>query len=102
MSRRSAAAPDESAPPPAPNFESAMTELESLVQDMDEAQIPLEALLEKYAQGKSLLSYCQKRLDEAQQRIDIISTQPDGSAALHPLPSSPPGTAASSDDIRLS
>ena len=104
MSRRSAAIPDDSPSTPALNFEAAMLELADLVHEMDEAQIPLETLLEKYARGKSLLSFCQTRLDEAQQRIDLISSQPDGSAALQPFttPSTPSGNVASTDDIRFS
>ena len=80
-----------------------MTELESLVQEMDEAQIPLETLLEKFTRGKTLLNFCQSRLDQAQQCVEMVSAQADGSATTQPfaVPTSV-GNAPPQDDIRLS
>lgn len=63
-------------------FEEALGQLEELVRDMEAENVPLEELMEKYEQGTRLHRICEKRLDEAQGRIEIIRKKRDGSAEL--------------------
>jgi exodeoxyribonuclease VII small subunit len=54
------------------NFEAAMAELESIVERMEDGQLPLEESLSAYQRGFLLLKYCEKVLGDAQQRIRIL------------------------------
>ncbi len=54
------------------NFEAALAELEALVERMDTGQLPLEASLEAYQRGISLLKYCEKVLSAAEQRVKVL------------------------------
>lgn len=54
------------------NFEAALAELEALVERMDAGQLPLEASLEAYQRGISLLKYCEKVLSAAEQRVKVL------------------------------
>lgn len=67
-------------PPPA--FEEALAQLEEMVEDMESDQIPLEELIRKYEEGTRLYRICEKRLDEAQGRIEIIRKNRDGDTVL--------------------
>lgn len=60
------------APKEPSNFESAMTELESLVERMDTGQLPLEESLKSYQRGIVLLKYCEKVLADAEQRVKVL------------------------------
>lgn len=56
------------------NFEDAMTELESLLTDMEHGEIPLEESLAKYERGNFLIQYCRGVLDTAQKQIESMGT----------------------------
>ena len=60
-------------------FESALEELEGLVERMEEGELSLEESLETYERGIALSRACQKSLDAAEQRIRIL-TEKDGEA----------------------
>lgn len=64
------------------NFEDAMKRLEEIVSRLEEDQLPLEEMLARYEQGVSLARYCSKTLDDAEQKVTIISRQSDGSIQL--------------------
>ena len=54
------------------SFESAIAELESIVQAMETGSITLEQALEHYQRGTSLLKYCQETLQAAEQRVQQL------------------------------
>ena len=59
--------------PPAPaSFESALAELETIVESMEGGQVPLKEALEAYKRGAELLKYCQATLKDAQQEIEVL------------------------------
>lgn len=56
--------------PTAPkSFESAIAELEAIVQEMENGAISLEQALERYQRGAHLLKHCQETLQAAEQRV---------------------------------
>jgi exodeoxyribonuclease VII small subunit len=55
-----------------PSFESALAELEKIVEAMEEGQMPLEESLTAYKRGAELLKFCQARLQDAQQQVKIL------------------------------
>jgi exodeoxyribonuclease VII small subunit len=53
-------------------FEAAMTELETLVADMEAGKLSLEDALSAYKRGAELLALCRTRLDDAQQQVRVL------------------------------
>ena len=59
------------------DFESAIKELETLVEQMEQGDITLEQSLENFERGIELTRACQKALQEAEQKVQIL-TQKQG------------------------
>jgi exodeoxyribonuclease VII small subunit len=59
------------------NFEESLGELQRIVSDL-EGQLPLEAALEKFEKGIKLSSECQKKLQEAEQKVKILVAEQGG------------------------
>lgn len=57
---------------PPKDYESALSELESLIGEMESGQLPLEASLAAYKRGAELLQYCRQQLGEAEQQVRIL------------------------------
>ena len=64
------------------SVEQAMERLESLVGEMESAQLPLDQLIARYEEGVKLVRLCQEKLDAAQQKIQIITRNAAGPAGL--------------------
>ena len=71
----------DAADPAALSFEEALARLESIVQQLERGDVPLEKSIDLYAEGDRLRAQCQKRLEAAQARIEQIVTGPAGEAA---------------------
>ena len=71
-----------------PNFEQALKELETLVERMEQGELSLEESLKAFERGVELTRTCQKALDEAEQRIEIL-TQKEGGLESQPFPPEP-------------
>jgi exodeoxyribonuclease VII small subunit len=56
-----------------PNFETAISELESIVNQMETGNLPLEASLNAYMRGAELLQICQKSLTDAEQQVRLLN-----------------------------
>ena len=56
----------------APGYESAMTELEQIVADMEAGRLSLEDSLAAYKRGAELLTFCRSRLEDAQQQVRVL------------------------------
>ena len=54
-------------------FESALKRLEEIVHSLEESSPPLDEALALFEEGKSLISLCLKKLDEAEQKLKILS-----------------------------
>ena len=61
-------------PSKSPSFESAVSELESIVQEMENSQLPLDQALAAYQRGFVLLRQCQDFLGKAEQSIRVLET----------------------------
>jgi len=57
------------------NFESALSELESIVKQLEEGNLTLEKSLELFERGIKLSRFCHTRLEAAEQRIDVLTAQ---------------------------
>ena len=61
------------------SFESSLKELEQIVEQLEAGDLPLEQSLELFEQGVRLSRECQRRLDEAEQKVEILLKGDDGS-----------------------
>ena len=52
-----------------PTFESSMQELESIVNKMEQGELPLEDALKQFERGIQLIRQSQKTLQEAEQKV---------------------------------
>jgi exodeoxyribonuclease VII small subunit len=56
-----------------PDFETAISELESIVNQMEAGNLTLEASLNAYMRGAELLQLCQKSLTGAEQQVRLLN-----------------------------
>ena len=59
------------------SFEEALKKLEQIVSRLEDEDIPLEKALKTFEEGIRLSRYCNKRLDEAEKRIQILTQDGD-------------------------
>ncbi|MDX1692312.1 MAG: exodeoxyribonuclease VII small subunit [Ketobacteraceae bacterium] len=64
-----------------PDFESALSTLESLVERMESGEMSLEDSLSAFEQGIQLTKSCQQALRDAEQRVKVLIEQ-NGSESL--------------------
>ena len=65
-----------------PSFEAALAELEKLVTSMESGQLSLEQSLAAHKRGLELAKYCQAKLAQAQQQVQVLEAN-----ILQPFPS---------------
>jgi exodeoxyribonuclease VII small subunit len=68
-----------------PPFEECLERLESLVHEMESGNLPLEDILKKYEEGNRLVKACATKLNEAEQRIEVLMKEKNGSLSLKPF-----------------
>lgn len=69
-----------------PKFEDALSELEEIVQELEDGEIDLETALQRYERGVALVRLCYEKLQEAEKRILQLSGQTDaGEPILKPF-----------------
>ena len=59
-------------------FENSLKELEDIVEQLEEGDLPLEKSLELFEHGIRLSRDCQRRLDEAERKVEILLKGDDG------------------------
>ena len=57
-----------------PDFETSLAALETLVERMESGELTLEESLKEFERGMALTRECQKMLDEAEQRVHILTS----------------------------
>lgn len=66
--------PQPAAPAPdALSFEDALRELENIVQRLERGDVPLDESIALYARGEALRAQCQRRLTDAEARIEKLT-----------------------------
>jgi exodeoxyribonuclease VII small subunit len=53
-------------------FETALEELERIVQEMEGGRLPLEESIQAYRRGSELLRHCQRQLADAERQIQVF------------------------------
>lgn len=65
-------------------FETALTELEQLVQRLESGELSLEQSLQAFEQGVSLTRQCQQALSSAEQRVQLLLEE-NGQSVAQPF-----------------
>ena len=55
-----------------PKLEDALTEIAQLIDQMEQCELSLEQSLNHFERGIHLIKYCQKTLEEAEQKVQIF------------------------------
>jgi exodeoxyribonuclease VII small subunit len=66
-------------------FEKALEELERIVGTLESGKAPLDESISAYERGIALKKHCEKKLNEAQLKIEKITMNPDGSLSTEPF-----------------
>ena len=53
-------------------FEEALERLEVIVEDLDEDNVSLDDSLEKFIEGVRLVKFCNRQLDQAEKKIEMV------------------------------
>lgn len=66
------------------SFEAALEELEKIVQALERGAVPLDEQVRMYERGAQLKAHCEKKLAEAQLKVDQIVLGEGGQVTTQP------------------
>ena len=66
------------------NLEKALADLESLVEELETGDLPLEKAMKKFEEGIKLTRACQAALKDAEQKVEIL-LKTAGGESLQPF-----------------
>lgn len=66
-------------------FEATLAELEVIVGQLEEGDLPLEESLELFEKGIKLSRECRERLTKAERRIEILMKDADGELSVEEI-----------------
>jgi exodeoxyribonuclease VII small subunit len=66
-------------------FESSLAELEKIVEQLENGDLPLEESLKLFENGVKLSRECRERLSDAERRIEVLMKDGDGKLSLSEL-----------------
>ena len=64
------------------DLEKALNDLETLVEELESGDLPLEKAMKKFEDGIKLTRSCQSALKEAEQKVEILLKSAGGEEAL--------------------
>lgn len=66
-------------------FEQALNRLEGIVSKLEEGELDLEESLKLFEEGVRLSHFCNKKLDEAEKKVEILLKNREGILEPHPF-----------------
>ena len=69
----------------AKTFEQSLDDLEKIVKQLEDGDLPLEKSLELFESGVKLSRECRERLTNAERRIEMLMKDSDGSFSVESL-----------------
>ena len=66
-------------------FEEAMQRLENIVENLESGDLSLENSLKIFEEGMKLVSFCSKKLEEAEQKVTKLVKESDGRYTQQPF-----------------
>ena len=79
------AAPASAGPSPKGDFEKSLTRLEEVVKRMEGPDLSLDEAMKLFEEGVTLSRECQKQLEEAEGKVEILLKKADGKLAAQPF-----------------
>ena len=67
------------------NFEGSMARLEEIVSLLERGDAPLDQAMSLFEEGAKLLRECTRQLDEAEQRVTLLTAGKDGEIVEEPF-----------------
>ena len=64
------------------NLEKSLEQLESLIDELESGELPLDAAMKKFEEGIRLTRSCQSALKDAEQRVEILLKHAGGEETL--------------------
>ena len=68
-----------------PDFERSLARLEEVVKKLENANLPLDEAMKLFEEGVELSRDCQKQLEQAEGRVEILMKKADGKLAPEPF-----------------
>lgn len=66
-------------------FETALKKLEDIVRRLEGGSLSLDESLKAFEEGVRHASFCSKKLDEAERRVEVLLKRKDGSFSHEPF-----------------
>jgi exodeoxyribonuclease VII small subunit len=66
-------------------FETALEELESVVEQLETGELSLEESLQAFETGVGLVKYCSQKLDEVEKKVEVLVKDKEGKLQLKAL-----------------
>ena len=66
-------------------FEAALARLEEIVKELETGDLPLEQSLKLFEEGIKLSRLCNRRLEEAERRVEILLKSKNGMVTAQPF-----------------
>ena len=67
------------------SFEQSLKQLEQIVHDLEEGDLPLEKAIKKFEDGIKLSKYCSDKLDETEKKITLLLKEQNGKISEKPF-----------------
>jgi len=71
--------------PKKPEFERSLARLEEVVRKLESPQLSLDEAMKLFEEGVALSRECQKQLEEAEGKVEILLKKADGKLAAEPF-----------------
>ncbi len=65
-------------------FEEGIEQLERIVRELEQKEVPLEQALNLFRQGIELVQNCNRLLDHAEKQMEILLENPNGELEIRP------------------
>ncbi len=66
-------------------FESALEDLEQVVEQLESGELSLEDALAAFERGVGLVKYCNEKLNEVEKKIELLVKDKEGKLQLKPF-----------------
>jgi len=67
-------------------FEDSMSQLEKIVEDLEDGDLPLETALKKFEEGVRLSKFCSDKLEETEKKVSQLLKDENGNLSEKPFP----------------
>jgi exodeoxyribonuclease VII small subunit len=78
-------APKKLEPQKKPDFERSLARLEEVVSKLESPQLSLDEAMKLFEEGVALSRECQKQLEEAEGKVEILLKKADGKLSVQPF-----------------